>query len=328
MTHITAFEYWRLVGTAGVLVPQRTRVQTAPVATDTMAACGFAEGKSLSYPLHGLTSKKVKKMSDSSVVCHFRPTPLPQGALFRISDSVGIVSPELALVQVANTLSAVELIGLMCEFCGLFTLSESAPHGLVGRPALTDSSKLRAFLVAAAGFAGVAQARRVGKWALDRSRSPMETAAALQLVLPYALGGSALGGAQLNSKIKLDRSACRIAGRSQLEPDIYWPQSKVCVEYDSAEFHCEEHRVANDARRKNALVSSGCKVVTLTKTQLYNFSEMNDVAKHVARLSGVRLRPQDSELTGRLRKELLSRDSVIRKQRALSVRIGQVFPVG
>lgn len=325
MSHITAFEYWRLVGTAGVPVPHRAQAQVLPLGRSTALACDFAACKALSHPLHGLTSKKARCATDASVVYHFRSTPLPCGAVFRISERVGIVSPELALIQVASALSIAELIGLMCEFCGLFTLSEGAPHGLVKRSALTNSARLRALLDAAAGSTGVVRARRAAKRSLDRSRSPMETAAALQLTLPCLLGGSALDGALLNSKVELGRAVRRIAGCTQLEPDIYWPQSKVCVEYDSAEFHCDEHRMANDARRKNALVSSGCKVVTLTKTQLYNFSEMKDVAKHVARLNGTRLRSQNPELLGQLRGELLSRDSVIRNRFALSVRMGQVL---
>ena len=323
ISHITAFEYWRLVGVPGVPVPQRTNAQQVPLSFDADALRDFAEKGLLTMPLHGLTSRKVKQVHGSPAICHFCRSSLPRGAIFSLSDDVGIVSPELALIEVANSLSVAELVGLMCEFCGLFSPSNSVFHGLVKRPALTDVARLRSFLDRATGLVGITRARRAARLALDRSRSPMETAACLQLTLPRLLGGSSLGGALLNDRVRLDTSSRRIAGIDRLEPDIYWPQSKVCIEYDSVEFHFDERRIVNDARRKNALLSAGCKVVTLTKKQLNSWSGMDKVAKQTARLLGRRIYPPDLEQHRKLRAELLGNDSVLRRQYALSARMGQ-----
>ncbi|MFR5828653.1 MAG: DUF559 domain-containing protein, partial [Adlercreutzia equolifaciens] len=186
---------------------------------------------------------------------------------------------------------------------------------------------IAAFCQRAKGLTGVAKAAKATKYAHDRSRSPMETAAILLFTLPQQRGGYSLSGARLNRKITLSPKARKMAGINRLEPDIAWPKAKIIVEYDSKAFHNQEARISNDARRKNAFTASGFQVITLTSSQLNSKTEMDKIAAHIAAAAKKRVRiakPATFYAKQKLlRMELLHCDGVHRKQHALPERAGQ-----
>ncbi len=330
LSHISAFEYWRLVGTPGFPMPDQSRSIMAPpnfslADFDWLAGMGL-----LSYPLHGLTSKKHKNETGRQSFEHFAPRNLPFGSLRSISKSQLIVSPELTLIQIAPLFTTAELSGIICEFCGLFTINDAIGNHLAKRAPLTTIAKISTFADRARGLQGVIALKKALPYALDNSRSPMETAAALLLSMPYRQGGFGLSGAVLNTRTKLPASQALIAGVDSLEPDILWLPAKTCIEYDSTEFHSGEGRIANDARRKNALIASGFNVVTLTASQLYSLSEMSKVAKQAASLMKRRIRIKNQDLFkivhASTRFDLLCEQSVLRNQYAPSERAQQSIP--
>lgn len=326
ISHISALEYWRLVGQGGVRVPQKPSRAALPRTSSRVTVANGSESRILSRPVHCLCATKQKNPIESAVVLHHQRATLPSGAVRVISPCVGIVSPEVALMQVAMSVSFAELVGLMCEFCGSFSIADDAPHGMFPRAPLTSVRRIRWFADNVRGAAGAELFRTAASHVLDRSRSPAETAAALLLSLPRARGGYGLRGARLNQVVQLAPRAKRTAGIGRLEPDIIWPEKRVCVEYDSYDFHREEGRIANDARRKNALVHSDLRVITLTKLQLGSRMEMDKVAKQVSAGVGKRWRAPDYQKQIALRNDLLSAASVIRLSRELSRRMGQSFP--
>ena len=97
----------------------------------------------------------------------------------------------------------------------------------------------------------------------------------------------------------------------------------MCIEYDSDEFHREQGRIANDARRKNALIQSNLYVITLTKLQLANRLEMDKVAKQAAAKMGKRWRYPDFQKQVKLRNELLGAKSALRRSNELLARANQ-----
>ena len=324
VSHITAFEYWRLVGLPGIVRPLPTNSQAIPSSMESGEIERLASMGLLSLPLHVATSRK-KKNESQTCFCHYRPEPYPRGSIYRIDAETGIVSPELALLQVSSDLSFGELAGIMCEFSGYYSPSCREFHGMIGREPLTSAFRIATYAERAKGLHDACRTRSAAKYALDRARSPMEVAAALLLSLPYARGGYALSGMELNNRIKLSVSARKNSRVAFLEPDILWPSARVCIEYDSAEFHGDEYRIANDARRKNALALSGYDVVTLTKEQMASAFEMDKIAHCAARHLGARLRAERIRGQKGLRHELLARGSALKDERALSDRAGQRF---
>jgi hypothetical protein len=62
------------------------------------------------------------------------------------------------------------------------------------------------------------------------------------------------------------------------------------VEYDSDQFHTGPLRIAEDSRRRNALLGGGVTVVTVTWQQVYNAIEFERIAGILANRLGKRLR--------------------------------------
>lgn len=326
ISHISALEYWRLVEQPGMPAPlgtTRAALPTAPVRT---AIASSNVLPLLSTPYHCLCSTKQKNVPTSSIASHHQKAALPPGAIRKISPRIGVASPELALMQMATKLSFAELVGLMCEFCGRFSIQDNTRHGMFPRSPLTSTKRIQAFASPTRYAAGIEPFRVASAYALDGSRSPAETAAALLLTLPRARGGYGLRGAQLNRTIQLATKAKRTAGVAQLEPDILWPGKRICIEYDSSEFHCEEKRIANDARRKNALLLSNLHVITLTKIQMANRYEMDKIAKQASTKMGKRWHRPDLQKQVTLRNELLEAASIILTSSELSMRAGQQLP--
>lgn len=325
ISHISSFEYWRLAGRDGgriAIPPSRAKIPKTPPAPSTREAAP----RHLSTPLHCLCASKQKNRPETGVVAHWARNPLPPRAIRCISRRCGVVCPEIALLQMANKLTFAELVGIICEFCGRFSIHDEDLHGMFSREALTNVAKVKSTAEAAIGLQGAPALRVAARYALDESRSPAETAAVLLLTLPRKRGGYGLGGARLNQPIDLSAPAQSIAGVKKLRPDIMWPGTRICIEYDSDEFHNDERRRSNDARRKNAMLLSGMHVITLTKTQLGDRREMDKVAKHIARKTGKRWDPPDLQEHVNLRHELLGASSVLKSSRELLRRAGQNEP--
>ena len=321
ISHISALEYWRLAGSHGT--PTSHRASRAELPSGPVRGPVPTELGHLSSPLHCLCGSKHKNLPGDVVLHHHQKAALPAGALRAISPRIGIVSPELALAQSANLLSFSELVGLMCEFCGAFSACDEASHGMFSREALSSVRRLRAFGQAAEGIAGIGPFKVAAPYALGGSRSPAETAAALMLSLPRARGGYGLRGVELNRPVRLASRAQKNAGVSRLKPDISWPGTQVCIEYDSDGFHREQGRIANDARRKNALIQSNLYVITLTKLQMAKRFEMDKVAKQAAAKMGKRWRCPDFQKQVKLRNELLGAKSALRRSNELLSRANQ-----
>lgn len=150
LSHISAFEYWRHVGTPGFIVPEPSRTTIAPPNFTVSDFDWLVNTSALSRPLHGLTSIKHKRTNEPAVR-HVAYQELPFGSVCSISPEQRITSPELTIIQIAPLLSFTELVCIICEFCGLFTINESLENPLVKRAPLTASRKSPPFASAQKG---------------------------------------------------------------------------------------------------------------------------------------------------------------------------------
>ena len=151
LSHISAFEYWRHVGTPGFIVPEPSRTTIAPPNFTVSDFDWLVNTSVLSRPLHGLTSIKHKRTNEPAVR-HVAYQELPFGSVCSISPEQRITSPELTIIQIAPLLSFTELVCIICEFCGLFTINESLENPLVKRAPLTSVAKIAAFCQRAKGL--------------------------------------------------------------------------------------------------------------------------------------------------------------------------------
>jgi len=172
----------------------------------------------------------------------------------------------------------------------------------------TNVGKLKDFLESMPGIKGYKSAKRALRYILDGSASPMETKLAMFLTLPYMLGGFGFDLPEMNKRIILSKSAKKDYKKDYYVCDIFWSDEKIAVEYDSDQHHTGSDRIANDSIRRNTLESSGIRVVTVTKQQLFSSSELERVARTIANHMDKRLFSKKSKFDTahkELRKQLL-----------------------
>ena len=80
LSHISAFEYWRHVGTPGFIVPEPSRTTIAPPNFAVSDFDWLVNTSVLSRPLHGLTSIKHKRTNEPAVR-HVAYQELPFGSV-------------------------------------------------------------------------------------------------------------------------------------------------------------------------------------------------------------------------------------------------------
>lgn len=104
---------------------------------------------------------------------------------------------------------------------------------------------------------GVRRARQVGELAEPRSESPMESR--LRVILID--GGLPRPEAQVTL-----RDGPRFLGRA----DLYYPQARLCIEYDGS---THRESLAEDDVRQNRLVSAGYRLLRYTAADVYGQPE-------------------------------------------------------
>ena len=192
--------------------------------------------------------------------------------------------------QLAQSLDLLPLIQAGCFLCGTFGLDPSVPSGLMGRTPLTSPRRIGAYLERCPGHDGLARAREALRFVCAEAASPPEVFMRLVLGLPARLGGFGLSGSVMNRRIKPSKRAKALAGRESLVPDLYLPDCKLDIEFDSNAEHLTARQATLDATKRMALESDGLKVITVTTSQLASASAMRHVAQEAHARRGTRLR--------------------------------------
>lgn len=233
-------------------------------------------------PLHVLARPKIGRHSTKRVCFHQLAAPLPRGAFLEIAPGVAVCSPELVFVQLAETLPMGELIALGYEFCGCYPLEANRSGALV-RAQLTTPARLSAFVNRVERMKGLRKARIAVQFVCAKSASAKETEMDALLMTPMRWGGLGLPPALANEPVALSEEAARIARGDRVVCDLLWPQARVAAEYDGLAFHGGRHQQARDSRRRDALITDGFDVVTVTSSQIDSVSEFIEIADALSR---------------------------------------------
>lgn len=243
----------------------------------------------LTRPVHCLVPKWERCTLDD-VHLHGSSYPYRSGSFLRIDHGVIVSCPELCFLQLAQSLDLLPLIQAGCFLCGTFGLDPSVPSGLMGRTPLTSPRRIGAYLERCPGHDGLARAREALRFVCAEAASPPEVFMRLVLGLPARLGGFGLSGSVMNRRIKPSKRAKALAGRESLVPDLYLPDCKLDIEFDSNAEHLTARQATLDATKRMALESDGLKVITVTTSQLASASAMRHVAQEAHARRGTRLR--------------------------------------
>ena len=291
LSHKSALEFYRLSDEGYVASLPRIRNASALACAAPDASCASRlAGLGLELPISVLNNSS-SRLTNSSHIAHKRFAASPPDAYLKLDDGLFACSPELVFLQLAGTLSVVELICLGYELCGFYPDEKNGRSGVLGRKPLTSVSRIRETLARCSGAYHVAKARRAASYVVDGSASPMEAALCMRLSLPYVLGGYGIPRPLLNRRIDFAAHVGSDLERSFCICDLLWLDAGLAAEYDS-DLHATSQKIFKDADRRNALLALGIEVVTVTKGQMFSFDEFEKVAKVISRKLGHRIRPR------------------------------------
>lgn len=224
--------------------------------------------------------------------CHIVSTAYayPAGSFYQVATGIFAASPELCFVQLGARVSCIELILYGSALCGTFVIDPTAHGGLGTRRPLTSKQNIAKFIAQNSHLTGIANARRVLPFLVDRAASPPEIFLQMVLLLPHFLGGYGLPRCEANYSLTLSPQARAIARHATLVPDCCWPDKRLAVEYDSNAEHLTSRQITLDATKRLALGKEEFHVVTVTNQQLADQARMLSVVKELAHHLGVRLR--------------------------------------
>ena len=285
--------------------PHAKQSSTLQPATRIKETRNFAESHELSLPLHIVVSDQAYRQKKGATVSHVVALDEDAAPIFPLADGNSVVSPALALVQMARELDLVDWLILAYEFCGTYTLDPAQPEGFAEREPLTSVEEIKQTIDALAGAKGIKTARAGLAYLANGSASPKETGLALELALPRRLHGFAIGTPQMNASIMLQAEARALYPRDTCRCDLFFPEKNVAVEYDSDAEHATEEKKDSDALRRIALSTEGLEVVPVRFEQVKTYAGMRATAKDIAKKCGVYLRADSDEkaakaLTARL----------------------------
>lgn len=281
-----------------------TRTATRALAQHTHPRLADAPPAACTLPLQAIVIDKQAETATAHVRARATTLSLPAGCFAHISGSVFASTPEFAFTQMANKLTFYQLIALGFELCGTYA-SDAYGHPASNAFPLSSAARLTAFVDRAAGFRHRPMALRALAHILDGSASPRETHVAMMLSLPYRYGGYGFPKPIMNQTVRLPRGTNNTGGH--LVCDLYWPQWKLDLEYDSNEHHAGEDRIGKDAQRRARLESIGITSINVSNSQVKSGEKFNQLAHSLAKITGKRLRYKDPAFTRahlKLREEL------------------------
>ena len=313
VSHQSALEFWRSAEAKDALALKRLRSKSLPIVTQKTKNLPIGDKCYLSRPVHLIVGSGNARKVNRELVCHVDSRLFPNASFVQISPELIVSSPELCFVHLAAELSLIELVTLGFELCGTYRLDKSnTERGFRDDLPLTSVAKLNSYLYKVPGMKGHKNAHKALHFITNGSASPMETILVMLLTLPKTFGGYGLPKPLLNHQINLPVVVSKTTGKTKYYCDLYWPDQKVDVEYDSDAYHATPEGVSRDAIRRNVLASIGVKVVTVSRIQIVSAIKLCEVAKLLSKLLRVRVGFSSSIFVSkhnRLRTQLLPKIS-------------------
>ena len=259
-------------------------------------------------PAHFIVPNALSRVRTARITCSVFDRRIPSSAFVNVGDGVFVASPELCLLLEARTAALANLVETGYEFCGRYRLP-ALPDGNMApdQLPLTSVPKLQSLLSRTQDVNGVGAARKAVPHILQNSESPKESQLSMLSSFPGRLGGYGFPPATLNHPVRISEKARGRNVGGTCRCDLFWPDAKLDVEYDGGN-HEDPEQMLKDSMRRDALVSMGITVLTVTKWQLENGGSMNAIAHTVAEHTGKRLRYVDPDFTRanrQLRRDLL-----------------------
>lgn len=263
--------------------------------------------------LHVLVGEVSARRDRKPIACHVISATLPAGALMRVSPGVYAESPAFAALQYSRGRSLGEVVALLMELLGTYSLSEEAtlPISWGGVwPDERDRKDVEQVHYRCEPAVTMAELRAMARWAKSShfatfraavriaapgSASPAETVMFGVLGGPMRVGGFACaglpkGGMLLNFHLDFDTNAVRMASNVPYAVcDAYIPAAKIDLEYNGAG-HEEENARIHDGQRNNGLKGMGVTVLVINRDQMRDIVALEAIARSIYKAAKRRFR--------------------------------------
>lgn len=259
-----------------------------------------------------LVDRKDHMSQRASVATHLLSRPLPPGALMHVSQNLYACSPEFTALLYSCGRTVPEILALLMELLGTYTLPEEAtlPIAWGGMyPDATEDDDVQQVHYRCEPVATIKRLRAMADWAkssaytafrqavryaAEGSASPAETVMYGVFGLPMSYGGFNVaglkGGILLNYRLNFTESASRMAsGMPYAICDAYIPAAHADLEYNGLLHELPESRL-HDGRRNNGLRGMGVKVIVIDRGQMRDIGALEAIAQSIYRDAGARFR--------------------------------------
>ncbi|MDO4437201.1 MAG: hypothetical protein Q4B77_04545 [Coriobacteriaceae bacterium] len=208
--------------------------------------------------------------------------PFNSSHLMHAAPGLFVVNEALNFMQAPTWMNPLEVLEYGFELCGRYELQILSPRqAYVECEPRCSLETIRHTLDAIPGMRGAHRARRALARIREGSRSPMETALALSILLPQKDGGLGYRNISLNHQIKIPAVLKPQCASDYLEADVFAPKRRVDIEYDGGE-HAELARRTHDSDRTATFGALGITQRTITAQhfahQLEFHRSMNGIA--------------------------------------------------
>lgn len=328
---ISAFRYWRLPPQALALCPPLPRPE------EDRQRYGLARNPTaavvLGLPLHTLVGTRNKRTCPASVRQRLFLGELPRESVLETEHGFLVTSPLLTAFIMSRHLTDLQLLLVLAEMCGLFTVcalpaaleaelsraiesgaipatfgwarcpsEDGAVSNLWRRDALVLDGDLDRFCSDVCGMRYGKRFVAVSHLVPLGAASPFEVETYMLFGLPRSLGGEGFCGIELNVEVVLSTSAQSIVGKSRVYIDLLLssPNGKrqVAIECQGKASHGRAGDGLRDADRMTALQAMGYDVFLLTHGQISDEDRFRAIVKAVCRLLDVEYRDKSSEEQG------------------------------
>lgn len=177
----------------------------------------------------------------------------------------GVCTLPYLFLRYAACLELVPLIYLGLQICGRDR----------DREPLCTARKLKSCALGLKGHDGRRKALQAVQYICDNSFSPWESWLHMLLCLPNHLGGCGFPKAVFNQKVQIGTHTFMI--------DIYFPEDRFGVEYDSFQFHNNCDSFSRDSLRHAKLQAAGYSIVHVRPGQLEQYESFFDLVFNISR---------------------------------------------
>ena len=300
------------------------RLPSASELSEARATFGQLDG--IEGELGLLVSDKRGAHACDGVRPHVLSSRLPAGSLVQVAPGVRCASPLLLPLLMAPKLSEEEMLMLLSELMGLFSVANGARKGLVQRDRPMASPEAFGYFLSAMGKPmWSAKLERLVGMAPARAASPPEAQLYLRASGKFARGGYGISSASLNDPIELaelggDAPTARIR-----KPDLLVSATGkgaaagvrgACLDYMGAEWHSSALAIKNDALRRNELLAAGYVPFEIFSEQFDSIDYMDDLMANVRDVAGL---PRRRMTRARAASERAAREELWARLRAVDM---------